>query len=58
MNKTIDHWISVADTLKQQRDQAEKERDEWKIRAMASEQKRQALQAERDALHAAWGVQP
>jgi hypothetical protein len=57
MNKTIDHWIAVADTLKQQRDQAEKERDEWKIRAMASEQQRQALQAERDALHAAWGVQ-
>lgn len=27
MNKTVDHWIAVADTLKQQRDQAEKERD-------------------------------
>jgi hypothetical protein len=27
MNKTVDHWIGVADTLKQQRDQAEKERD-------------------------------
>jgi hypothetical protein len=26
----LDHWIAVADTLKQQRDQAEKERDEWK----------------------------
>ncbi len=29
---------------------AEQERDEWKIRAMASEQQRQALRAERDAL--------
>lgn len=27
MNQTIEHWIAVADTLKQQRDQAEKERD-------------------------------
>jgi hypothetical protein len=27
MNKTVDHWIAVADTLKQQRDQAEKERE-------------------------------
>jgi hypothetical protein len=27
MNKTVDHWIGVADTLKQQRDSAEKERD-------------------------------
>jgi hypothetical protein len=27
MSKTVDHWIAVADTLKQQRDQAEKERD-------------------------------
>jgi hypothetical protein len=27
MNRTVDHWIGVADTLKQQRDQAEKERD-------------------------------
>jgi hypothetical protein len=27
MNKTVDHWVAVADTLKQQRDQAEKERD-------------------------------
>jgi hypothetical protein len=26
----LDHWIAVADTLKRQRDQAEKERDEWK----------------------------
>jgi hypothetical protein len=29
---------------------AEQERDAWKIRAMESEQQRQALQAERDAL--------
>ena len=27
MNKTVDHWIAVADVLKQQRDSAEKERD-------------------------------
>jgi hypothetical protein len=30
MNKTVDHWIAVADTLKRQRDMAEQERDEWK----------------------------
>jgi DNA repair ATPase RecN len=34
MNKTVDHWIAVADTLKQQRDQAEKERDEWKRKCL------------------------
>jgi hypothetical protein len=32
MNKTVDHWIAVADTLKQQRDQAEKERDALRLR--------------------------
>jgi hypothetical protein len=34
MNKTVDHWIAVADTLKQQRDQAEKERDDWKRKCL------------------------
>jgi hypothetical protein len=53
----LDHWIAVADMLKRQRNMAEQERDYWKIRAMGSEQQRQALRAERDALHAAWGVQ-
>jgi uncharacterized protein YfaT (DUF1175 family) len=124
LQSALDHWIGVADTLKQQRDQAEKERDamrkdadivrrararssvvvevtpelltkdaftaqplhvmltdngdgthlltfreseelhtlraerdEWKIRAMASEQQRQALRAERDALRDACWVQ-
>jgi hypothetical protein len=37
MNKTVDHWIAVADTLKQQRDQAEKERDAMKARAETAE---------------------
>jgi hypothetical protein len=86
----LDHWIGVADVLKQQRDQAEKERDEWKRKYLdeagahdktrrawgekaadmtrnamrdGSEfgsllSERDALRAERDALHAAWGVQP
>jgi hypothetical protein len=51
------HWHNTADMLKRQRDMAEQERDDWKIRAMASEQQRQALQAERDALRAACWVQ-
>jgi chromosome segregation ATPase len=43
MNTTIDHWISVADTLKQQRDQAEKERDAMKARAEAAEAEAKVL---------------
>jgi chromosome segregation ATPase len=58
LRQRTEHWHDTAQILKRQRGMAEEERDEWKIRAMASEQQRQALQAERDALHAALGVQP
>jgi hypothetical protein len=58
LRQRTEHWHDTADMLKRQRDMAEQERDYWKIRAMGSEQQRQTLQAERDALHAAWGVQP
>jgi hypothetical protein len=52
------HWHNTADRFLRHRDMAEQERDYWKIRAMQSEQQRQVLRAERDALRAAWGVQP
>ena len=39
----LDHWIGVADVLKQQRDQAEKERDALKARAEAAEREREAV---------------
>ena len=58
LKQRTEHWHDTADMLKRQRDMAEQERDYWKIRAMGSEQQRQTLVAERDALHAAWGVQP
>jgi hypothetical protein len=58
LRQRTEHWHDTADMLKRQRDMAEQERDAWKVRAMEAEQQRQALRAERDALHAAWGVQP
>jgi hypothetical protein len=63
MNKTVDHWIAVADTLKRQRDQAEKERDAMRKELDAILTKRSqivsvgaileevaAIRAEKDAL--------
>jgi hypothetical protein len=50
LRQSVYHWHDTAQMLKVQRDMAEQERDEWKIRAMASEQQRQALRDERDAL--------
>jgi hypothetical protein len=50
LKQSVYHWHDTAQMLKVQRDMAEQERDDWKIRAMQSEQQRQALQAERDAL--------
>ena len=45
------HWHDTAQMLKRQRDTAEEEREGCKIRAMKSEQQRQALRAECEALH-------
>jgi chromosome segregation ATPase len=39
----LDHWIGLADTLKQQRDSAEKERDAMKARAEQAESEREAV---------------
>jgi hypothetical protein len=57
MNQTVEHWIAVADTLKQQRDQAERERDEtvagaeYRRKLLAALETRcAAAEAERDAL--------
>jgi hypothetical protein len=50
LRQSTEHWHDTAQMLKRQRDMAEQERDEWKIRAMASEQQRQALRAESEAL--------
>ena len=40
------HWHDVADMMKRQRDNAEENRDGWKIRAMKAEQERQTLRVE------------
>ena len=50
LRQSTEHWHNTADMLKRQRDMSEQERDAWKVRAMESEQQRQALQAESEAL--------
>jgi hypothetical protein len=44
----LDHWIAVADKLKQQREQAERERDEWKSKYLDEA-------AAHDKTRRAWG---
>jgi hypothetical protein len=50
MNQTVDHWIAVADTLKQQRDQAEAEREKWELSSTNWQVDCRVAQSERDAL--------
>ena len=45
LRQSTEHWHDTAQMLKRQRDMAEEERDEWKLRAMKAEQERQALAA-------------
>ena len=43
LRQSTEHWHDTAQMLMRQRNMAEEERDSWKIRAMQSEQQRQAL---------------
>ena len=49
LRQSTEHWHDTAQMLRRQRDTAEQERDEWKLRAMRAEQERQALTAARVA---------
>jgi hypothetical protein len=50
LRQRTEHWHDTAQILKRQRGMAEEERDAWKVRAMESEQQRQTLRAESEAL--------